>query len=327
MHCASCEVLLERRLKKVPGVVMVKVDRAHNAATITYTREPSWKALRDAINRDGYSLSDSKPLSPLRLAKRDYLEIGAIVLLFITLYVVLGRFDLLPSIDIADGMSLGLVFVIGLLAAMSTCLAVTGGLLLAIATKHSELHPGQSGVKKFIPTIYFTFGRLVGYAVFGALLGALGGLIGFSTTASGVLTLLAAAVMIVLGLQMLHLIPALDRVKVKMPKQIAHRLYDASGKGYRPWAPFVLGAGTFFLPCGFTQALQFSVLATGSALTGAATMVVFALGTVPMLLLVGAVSSFSEGAFRRHFVRAAAVLVIMLGFLSITAAVRLISLG
>ena len=327
MHCASCEVLLERRLKKVPGVDAVTVDRSQNTATITYTRAPSAKALRDAINRDGYSLSDSEPHTPKRLTKQDYFEIGAIVLVFIALYIVLGRFDLLPSIDIADGMSLGLVFIIGLLAAMSTCLAVTGGLLLAIATKHSELHPNQRGFKKFIPTLYFTLGRLFGYAVFGALLGALGGLIAFSTTASGVLTLVAAAVMIVLGLQMLHLIPALDRIKVKMPKQIAHGLYDASGKGYRPWAPFVLGAGTFFLPCGFTQALQFSVLATGNAFTGATTMFVFALGTVPMLLLVGAVSSFSEGAFRRHFVRAAAVLVIMLGFLSITAAVRLIRLG
>ncbi len=88
-----------------------------------------------------------------------------------------------------------------------------------------------------------------------------------------------------------------------MPKFLAHRIYDQTNGAYKPWAPFVLGAGTFFLPCGFTQALQFYVLAQGSAVTGATTMLVFALGTLPMLLAVGAVSSFSKGNFHSLFLK------------------------
>ena len=54
---------------------------------------------------------------------------------------------------------------------------------------------------------------------------------------------------------------------------------------------------------------------------------VFALGTVPMLLLIGAASSFGSDAFRRRFTRAAAVLVVLLGLAGLPAAFRLLTLG
>ncbi|MBP6911491.1 sulfite exporter TauE/SafE family protein [Patescibacteria group bacterium] len=47
-----------------------------------------------------------------------------------------------------------------------------------------------------------------------------------------------------------------------------------------------MGIGTFFLPCGFTQSMQVYTLSTGSFLAGGLTMLSFALGTLPMLLLL-----------------------------------------
>ncbi|NCP77121.1 sulfite exporter TauE/SafE family protein [bacterium] len=41
------------------------------------------------------------------------------------------------------------------------------------------------------------------------------------------------------------------------------------------------GALTFFLPCGFTLAMQAYAITTGSFITGALTMMAFALGTAP----------------------------------------------
>ena len=79
----------------------------------------------------------------------------------------------------------------------------------------------------------------------------------------------------------------------------------------------MLGAATFFLPCGFTQALQLYVLAKASVAAGALTMLAFSLGTLPALLSLSAVSSFARGAFQRHFLKVAGVAVIVLGLMNI----------
>ena len=82
-------------------------------------------------------------------------------------------------------------------------------------------------------------------------------------------------------------------------------------------ASFALGAATFFLPCGFTLALQLYVLGQGSALTGALTMLVFALGTLPALAAISAVSSFVTGRAQAYFLKAAGAAVIVLGLFNI----------
>ena len=96
--------------------------------------------------------------------------------------------------------------------------------------------------------------------------------------------------------------PALTRFLPTMPKSFGHRIHDLAERDAKGGA-FVLGAATFFLPCGFTQALQLYVLAKGSFTTGALTMLAFALGTLPALLSLSAVSSFATGGFQRHFLQ------------------------
>src|SRR5439155_8946981 len=90
---------------------------------------------------------------------------------------------------------------------------------------------------------------------------------------------------------------------------------------------FVLGAATFFLPCGFTQALQLYVLAKASFVTGALTMLAFSLGTLPALLSLSALSSFATGAFQKRFVRLAGAAVVVLGVLNIQYGLVLTSPG
>ena len=90
---------------------------------------------------------------------------------------------------------------------------------------------------------------------------------------------------------------------------------------------FLLGGLTFFLPCGFTQALQLYVLAKGDFLTGALTMLAFALGTLPALLSLSAVSSFAKGAVQRHFLKFAGAAVILLGIMNIQSGLVLTGIG
>jgi len=327
MHCASCEVLIERKFKKIAGIEKVNVSHVNGRAEIYCSQEPNLHEMQSLIKPDGYAISlwnerNAVAELPRKNAKKDYLQIGAIFLIIVAVYLILKQFDLVPSLGISDNMSYGFIFLIGLVAAMSTCLAVTGGLLLAVAAKYNERFPYLTSAQKLKPHLYFNIGRIVSYTVLGGAVGALGSVLTFSPKATGFMTIAASLVMIILGFQLLQLFPWTRRFQPKMPKFLAHKIHDLSGKDSKS-APFLLGAATFFLPCGFTQALQLYVLSKGDVTTGALTMLAFSLGTLPALMSLSAISSFAKGAFQRHFLKFSGVLVIMLGVFNVNNGIAL----
>ncbi len=246
-----------------------------------------------------------------------FVEIGAALAVLIGLLLILNQLNFLPQqFAVSDEMSYPFVFMIGLVASISTCIAVTGGLLVAVAAKYNEAYAELTGIQRLKPHLYFNAGRIISYTLLGGAIGALGSALAFTPEANGVLTILASLVMILLGLQMLKVLPSLTRFMPAMPRIFYHRIHQFAERQTKGGA-FVLGAATFFLPCGFTQALQLYVLAKGSFATGALTMLAFALGTLPALLSLSAFSSFASGTFQKHFLRIAAVAVIVLGILNI----------
>jgi sulfite exporter TauE/SafE/copper chaperone CopZ len=319
MTCASCEVLIERAWKKLPGIHKVHVNHSNGRAEVwaDATRpEPTLHDLTTALESDEYRV---EPWDQEVHSNRegDYYEISAFFLFFLAAYLFLQKFDLLPQgFAISDSVSYGVVFTIGLIAAVSTCMAVTGGLVLAMGSRYAERHPELTPLQRLRPHFVFNAGRIVSYTVFGGAIGALGSLFTFSPRLNGWITVIASALMILVGLQLLHFLPSLKGLVPKMPKALAHRLHDISDHPH-PFAPFFLGGGTFFLPCGFTQALQLYVLSTGDPKLGALTMLAFSLGTLPALLSLSFVSSFAKGGFQRHLVKFAGVLVLFLGFTTI----------
>jgi uncharacterized protein len=231
--------------------------------------------------------------------------------------LVLNQLDFLPQrFAVSDDMGYALVFVIGLVASVSSCIAVTGGLLVAVAAKYNEATASLTSLQRLKPHLYFNAGRVVSYTLLGGAIGALGSTLTLSPEINGILAVVASAVMILLGLQMLKLFPSLTRFMPTMPKAIAHRIHDLAERETKGGA-FILGAATFFLPCGFTQALQLYVLAKASFVTGALTMLAFSLGTLPALLSLSAMSSFATGAVQNRFLRFAGAAVIVLGVLNI----------
>lgn len=320
-HCASCEVLIERKFKKLDGVEKVRVSYGSGKAEVFASHDIPLRELQEALRGEQYSVGrwedrDSAETAQRKNSLTDYFEIGGAFLALVSLYYILRQFDLLPAFAISEGMGYGVVFLIGLVAAFSTCIAVVGGLLLAVAEKWSEMHPELSGIQKFRPHIYFNLGRVAGYTVFGAAVGGLGSVLTLSPQVNGYLVIAVSFVMLLLGFQLLHLFPGLRRFSPKMPKFIAHRVHDLSTKDSKA-GPFVLGGATFFLPCGFTQALQLYVLATGDWKVGAITMLVFSLGTLPALVSLSAITSFAKGAFQRVFMKFAGALVILLAVFNI----------
>ena len=142
-------------------------------------------------------------------AARDYLEIGGIFLILAALVFAFRHFDLLPrGFSVSDTMGYGLVFLIGLVASVSSCIAVTGGLLVALAAKYNEVTDTRPGLQRLKPLIYFNAGRIISYTLLGGAVGALGSVLTLSSEVTGILTIAASAVMILLGIHMLKLVPS-----------------------------------------------------------------------------------------------------------------------
>ena len=186
-------------------------------------------------------------------------------------------------------------FLVGLVAASSSCIAVTGGLLLSAAAKFNERYPAAGRVARLRPVMLFIAGRVAGYTILGGLLGVVGALLTPSPLVTALITIAAAVFMLIMGLDILGIAPGwMKSLLPRLPKWLSHRIMDAEHHDH-PLASFGLGAATFFLPCGFTQALQLYALTAGSFTTGAMTMLAFALGTAPALVALGLASSSLKG--------------------------------
>ena len=328
MTCGSCEILLERKLKSITGVLDAKVNHRTGVATITADplSLPSSEELTNVIHDAGYAIDDgtSAPkvcntpscsrenmTRALEHPKQKWLEIGGALLTIFALYKLLQVFDLVSLTPSTSGaLTFGGILLIGLVAGTSSCLAVTGGLLLTLAAKHNELAKAETPREKFRPLLHFNIGRLVSYFVLGGLVGAIGTSITLSPVMTGYMNIAIALLMLYLALTILHLIPK-GRFPIRPPKALSHWIANLS-ESKHPAAPFTLGAFTFFLPCGFTQSLQLVALASGSFLDGSMTMFIFALGTLPSLLGLSFLSSHTQGTGSRLFLRFSGALVLVL---------------
>ncbi len=329
MTCASCELLLERKIKKIAGVKTVNVNHKKGIASITTEKGTTLDSadLSAVIEDAGYSvLVDGTAPSALSPDKRKWLEIGASLILIFALYKILQTFDLVSLAPSTSGvLSIGGIFVIGLVAGTSSCLAVTGGLLLALAAKHNAIHRAETAAQKFKPLLQFNLGRLASYFVLGGLVGVIGQSITLSTRMTGYMNIVVALVMLSLALSILGIVPK-GIFHIKPPKKISHWIAGLS-ESEHPAAPFVLGALTFFLPCGFTQSLQLAALASGTFATGAVIMGVFALGTLPALLGISAISSNAKGTSLNLFLRFSGTLVLVLALFNLQSGLALTGLN
>ena len=117
-----------------------------------------------------------------------------------------------------------------------------------------------------------------------------------------------------MGINLLDLFPT---PVIGMPKWLAHKVHDLA-ESNDPKAPVVLGALTFFLPCGFTQSMQLFALTLGNPLSSGMVMAVFALGTAPILLGIGSATAYASGATLKKVTQAAGVIVLILGISNVT---------
>ncbi len=244
---------------------------------------------------------------------RYWLEVGGTliaILLLVQLWNALGFTSYIaPKTDGALG--LGAVFLVGLVAATGSCLALVGGLLLSVCATWIERTQAETHWERMKPLLLFNGGRLVGYFFLGGLVGLLGSVISLNTHFTGYLTIVLSLVMIALALQILHVIPK-KYCRIPLPKALHKKMKEMSDH-HHPVMPIVLGALTFFVPCGFTQSMQILALGSGSFVQGALIMFVFSLGTLPTLIGISFLGSYADGKAAKWFLTFSGCTVLLLG--------------
>lgn len=312
--CQSCEILIEKAVNELPGVE--KSQAAHNkhALGIRLHKGFTYQAaqLNQVLEPLGYQVIDPEQAGETPAPRSfSWQRFGGLLIVILGLYLLLDKIGLLRlSPGTAEPAGLAAIFSIGLIASVSSCTAVLGGLLAAVSANLAKRQPNASAGKRIWPHLLFNTGRLIGFAVFGALLGLIGSAIHLSGFANGLMVLVIALVMIILGANLLELLPA-SGLKL-IPKSLSHKIHKLA-EADRPATALSLGALTFFLPCGFTQSIQLYALTLGNPWSASLVMVIFALGTMPALLGIGTVSSLAKGRTLARVTKAAGALVIVLG--------------
>ncbi|MBP6885882.1 MAG: sulfite exporter TauE/SafE family protein [Candidatus Pacebacteria bacterium] len=315
MHCRSCEILVEQHIQKVPGVQSVEVHHRTGIARVTPQsgQTPNEDAIKQAIRDAGYTPSREQPRPWIVRDSNQWIEAMVASCLVFVLYIAARLLGITSmSASIGSSVGIGVAIVVGLTAGVSTCAALVGGLVLGFSARHADTHPHDTLLQRLRPHAFFHLGRIVGFALFGGVIGFAGSALQPSALLLGVLTMIVGVVMISLGIKLTELVPRVDTL-LTLPPSIARTLVITAEHAYSHWRAMLTGALTFFVPCGFTQAIQLAAVSSASAAQGALMMGAFAVGTTPGLLGIAALSSLVRGPFARFLFKVIGVLVIGLG--------------
>ena len=322
MHCNACILMTESELLDVSYITHAKTNLHRNSVEVTGDfgeRSPESIAedLTKVLIKNGYSLSVEKQTKENGWS--DFKIAIPIALAFAVLFLVLQKVGLVNLVTTSK-VSFGTAFVIGIIASLSTCMAVVGGLLLSMSATFAK--EGD----KVKPQVLFHVGRLVSFFVLGGVIGAIGSVFQLNGTSSFVLSLLIGLVMLILGINLLDVFQWTKRLQPSIPKLLSRYAFGVS-KLNHTLMPLLVGIASFFLPCGFTQSMQIYTLSTGSFLMGGLTMLSFALGTLPVLALIS-FSSFSiqKSSKAGIFFKTAGLIVIMFALFNLTNSLVVIGL-
>jgi sulfite exporter TauE/SafE/copper chaperone CopZ len=313
MHCSACEVLIEKDIEKIEGVSDVKANLSAGKVKIYSDKKvPSEDKLNNVFDELGYKFHKQK-IKEKSLDQNDLILIIGGVIVFIMLFLLAEKSGIFLRFSLTETSSLPTYFIFGLAAGVSSCAALVGGILLSLSQKWNDSYRGNTK-KSGIPFIMFNIGRIASFALLGGILGLIGATFKISVVAMAILTLFVSVIMFILGLQIMGIRWA-QKFTLRMPKSLSkYSTNDNNLEG--KYMPFIIGALTFFVPCGFTLIAQTNALTSGNFVTSALMLVAFALGTLPMLALISfsSVKFYNNKAFSKKFSLFAGLLITFFAF-------------
>jgi len=276
MYCTNCERKVQEALLSLPGVQSADASFTDETVTVVYDgTQVSSRLMKQEIEKLGYeTVSDSS----------RYIQIVSILIILLALYVIASHlgwtrvFNIFPNIEAS--LDLGMLFVIGLLTSVH-CIAMCGGINLTQSTMSAK---GGEGVLR--SNLAYNIGRVISYTVIGGIVGGIGSVISVSAALKGAVTVAVGVIMIVMALSMLGVFRPLRKLPLHLPAGLYKKLSgSAAGR-----SSLVIGLLNGLMPCGPLQSMQIYALSPGSILQGALSMLLFSLGTVPLMLGLGVFS-------------------------------------
>ena len=204
-------------------------------------------------------------------------------------------------------------FMVGLLGSVH-CIGMCGG-IVGILTSSLEQRP-EKGLSRLPNLLLYNGGRIISYAIAGAIAGFLGNgaLSVFSVQrVSEVGIIVSGAFMIMLGLYLADWWRGLAKVEAaggviwSKLQPLTRRLLPIKSS----WHVFLMGLVWGWLPCGLVYATLMWALFSADPVYSALLMVAFGAGTLPMLLSLGSATDFLNRARTNPMVRRSAGVVIL----------------
>lgn len=171
--------------------------------------------------------------------------------------------------------------------------------------------------KKYVQLALYHLGRLFTYGILGVLFGLLGRsfyFFGFQQQ----LSIITGIIMI-----LVILVPQrwLSKYTVSKPVyKVISKVKSSLGEQLKKRSPdtfFTIGFLNGFLPCGLVYMAVFGAIATGALWQGSLYMVLFGLGTVPLMTATAYFGNFLKGKAREKVRSLIPVFVVIIGFVFI----------
>lgn len=291
IHCEHCESKIKEGFKKNKKIDNVLIK--NNIAHISYKGKISNDEIISLIDEIGYSTKKEYISDNLKDidSKVNLKEFSIIFISIIFIYLILKKvlelniFYMIPNID--SSVTYPMLFVVGLLTSIH-CISMCGAFNIV------AIYESKKNIKR--PILYNT-GRILSYTIIGAFVGLLGSLFKVNDVLNGIVVIILSIVMLLMSLNMLQVLDfKLFRYKFN--------------NRYR--APFFIGLLNGLVPCGPLQAMEVYALSTGNFATGALSMLLFGLGTVPLMFMFGFVYNLFKGKTKVLINKISAVLVLIL---------------
>lgn len=290
MTCTSCESRVERAVTKLNGVKDAFASFSRQSLTIEYDTDLcNLEKIRTAIKATGYSTEGSNGYKIAGI----FIIVAAIILIGNSS----GGIDMTSRLN---GATYFVLFIVGVLTSIH-CVGMCGGIMLSQSINKDN----KSKFDSIKPAILYNTGRVLSYTVIGGIVGALGSVLSLSISAKAGLQIFAGVFMIIMGLNMSGF-SLFRKLNLKLP-------WSTCSIKKKPKAPFLVGVLNGLLPCGPLQTMQLYALGTGSAFNGALSMLLFSLGTVPLMLTFGALSGLITKGYTKTLLKFSGILVVVLG--------------
>jgi sulfite exporter TauE/SafE/plastocyanin domain-containing protein/copper chaperone CopZ len=297
MHCKSCEKIIERTLGKLPGVINVVASYEEELVFVEYDNDVLTQTqIKNSIISAGYSIKNKN--SSMEIKNLLGILGAALIIIFLGKYS--GSFNMDSMLNGKVGYLI--LFTVGLFTSLH-CLGMCGGIMIS----QTVTIKNNPKTKNFIPAIFYNLGRVLCYTILGGIIGALGSVFSLSIYTKAFITIFAGVFMVIMGFNMSGF-SLFKKFNLKLP-------FISCKSKLKSSSPFIVGVLNGFMPCGPLQTMQLYALGTGSFIGGATSMFFFSLGTLPLMLSFGSLTSFLSKNHTQKILKLSGVLVLILGLI------------